>query len=118
MECITTLKSFEATDLGQGHKSGGTAEHARARLQVLDRIRLRGKPLLPEQENDWEWFKRHWDKIRPSRMHERQKCAWGSEFKNIANDLIKRIAAGETDALSKWMASQARQYLCLPALRC
>ena len=85
---------------------------------MLDRIRLRGKPLPPEQENDWEWFKRQWDKIRISRMHEHQKCAWGSEFKNIANELLKRIAAGESDALSKWMASEARLYLCLPALRC
>ena len=40
VECVNALKSFETSDLGQTHKSGGTAGHARARFQVLDRIRL------------------------------------------------------------------------------
>jgi hypothetical protein len=117
-ECLTALKSFEATDLGQGHKTGGTHEHIRARMQVLDRIRLRGKPLRPDQENDWDWFKRHWDKNRVSSLPDDQKPAWGSEFKNIANALLRRIADGECDALSKWMASEARLHLHRPALQC
>jgi hypothetical protein len=117
-ECLTALKSFEATDLGQGHKTGGTHEHIRARMQVLDRIRLRGKPLRPDQENDWDWFKRHWDKNRVSSLPDDQKPAWGSEFKNIANALLRRIADGECDALSKWMANESSLRLHRPALRC
>jgi hypothetical protein len=117
-ECLIALKSFEASDLGQGHKNGGTHEHFRARMQVLDRIRLRGKPLRPEQDNDWDWFKRFWDKNRVGILPDDQKAAWGSEFKNIANALLRRIADGECDALSKWMASESSLHLNRPALRC
>ena len=116
-ECREALKSFDDCDLGQGHPTGGTAAHAKNRLSVLDRIRLRGKPLPPEQANDWEWFCRHWDKKRLGKIHPAFKASWGTQFKNIAKGLIDRIASGEGDAFSKWMASESRVHLSMPALR-
>ena len=116
-ESMAAVKSFDAADLGQGHDRGGTAEHARNRMNVLERIRLRGAPLPPEQQNDWEWFKRNWDAARLRMMEEKRRSNWGSQFKNMAQEILQKIADGETDALSKFFAHQARQYLCAPSLR-
>ena len=43
---------------------------------------------------------------------------WGHTFKNIAISLLTRIKNGEHDTLSRWMAQECRDYLCMPALRC
>ena len=37
VECMNALRSFEVTDLGNGHVAGGTAEHVRNRMNVLNR---------------------------------------------------------------------------------
>jgi len=116
-ESMAAVKSFDAGDLGQGHEKGGTAEHTRNRMNVLERIRLRGAPLPPEQQNDWEWFKRNWDAARLRFMEPSRRASWGSQFKNIAQEILQKIADGETDALSKFFAHQARQYLAMPSLR-
>ena len=116
-ECLNAMKSFETQDLGQGHPQGGTAEHHRNRMQVLDRIRLRGSPLPAEQANDWRWFIKNWDQARIRSLHERVRGSWGATFKDIATDLLNRIRSGEHDALSKWMAAEGRRHLGVPALR-
>ena len=41
VECLNSAKSFETSDFGQGHPKGGTAEHKKNRMQVLERLRLR-----------------------------------------------------------------------------
>jgi hypothetical protein len=117
VECLDATKAFETRDLGQGHPRGGAAEHFQNRMQVLERIRLRGAPLPPHQANDWEWFKKNWDHARIAELHPAVRDSWGSTFKNIALDLLARIRNGEHDALSKWMASEGRQHLGVPALR-
>ena len=58
------VKSFDLDDLGLQHPKGGTASHRSNRMDVLDRIMRRGRPLPPELQNDWEFFKKHWDKNR------------------------------------------------------
>ncbi len=117
VECLGALRSFETSDLGQGHRGGGSAEHIRNRMNVLDRIRIRSPPLPPEQANDWHWFQRHWDKARIEQLHPDRRDAWGAMFKNIALDLLERIRGGEHDALSKWMARESREIMQVPALR-
>ena len=55
----SNLRCFEIADLGQGHPAGGSAEHIRDRMNVLERIKQRSAPLPPEQANDWEWFRKN-----------------------------------------------------------
>jgi hypothetical protein len=117
MECMTSLKNFETADFGQGHPKGGTAEHKKNRMQVLERLRLRFPPLPPDQANDWEWFKPRWDKTRLAKLHPAVMGAWGAQFRNEVLALLQRLRDGDVQALSRWMADQSRDHLCLPALR-
>ncbi len=48
VECLNSVKIFEISDFRQGHPTGGTAEHTRNRMQVLERLRLRFPPLPQE----------------------------------------------------------------------
>ena len=118
VESLTALKCFEIADLGQGHAAGGTAEHIRNRMNVLDRIKQRSAPLPPEQANDWDWFRKKWDKSRVELLPKERRLVWGHTFKNIAISLLTKIQNGEHDTLSRWMAQECRDYLCMPALRC
>ena len=111
------MKSFEVTDLGNGHAAGGNAEHVRNRMSALDRVRLRFPPLSPEQENDWEWFKRSWDKARINRMDPRHWAGWGHVFKELVLRLLRELRDGDSKALSKWMGREIMNYLFEPALR-
>ncbi len=87
-------------------------------MNVLERIKQRAVPLPPEQANDWEWFKKHWDKCCVERLPRERRPVWGHTFKNIAVHLLTRLKDGEHDALSRWMAQECRERLSLPALRC
>ncbi len=116
-ERVNAVKSFETSDLGQGHPRGGTAEHTRNRSKVSERLRLRFPPLPSEQGNDWECFKPGWDKARHGRFHVDGTGAWGSQFRNEVLVLSERLQAGDVKALSRWMADQCREYLGAPALR-
>ena len=117
VECMNALRSFEVTDLGNGHVAGGTAEHVRNRMNVLDRLRLRFPLLDPEQQNDWEWFKQRWDHARINRMDPKVRDSWGHNFKEMALRLLRQLRDGDTNALSRWMDNECRQYLAGPSLR-
>ena len=117
VECLNSVKSFETSDFGQGHPKGGTAEHKKNRMQVLERLRLRFPPLPPEQANDWEWFKPRWDKARQDKFHVSVKGAWAAQFRNEIVRLLEGLRDGDVQALSRWMADQSRDFLCMPALR-
>ncbi|MCP4239311.1 MAG: hypothetical protein GY772_02005 [bacterium] len=112
--CQRALKSFETSDLGQGHIRGGGASHVATRMEVLDRVMRKGEPLPPEQMNDWEWFKRKWDATRIACL--REKTAWGSIFRDIVRSLLQEIAKGRNDAVAAWMRRERREYLASPAL--
>ncbi len=86
-------------------------------MQVLERLRRRFPPFPAEQQNDWEWFKPRWDKARLSRLHALNRIAWGALFKDEVLGILRRLREGDTAALSRWMAVQSREYLCMPALR-
>ena len=118
VESLSALRSFEIADLGQGHPAGGSAEHIRNRMNVLERIKQRAAPLPPEQANDWDWFKKHWDKSWVEGLPKERRLIWGHTFKGIAVQLLTRLRNGEHDALSRWMAQECRERLSMPALRC
>ena len=87
-------------------------------MNVLERIKQRSAPLPPEQANDWDWFRKKWDKSRVEQLPKERRLVWGHTFKNIALHLLTRLKDGEHDTLSRWMAQECRDYLCMPALRC
>jgi hypothetical protein len=115
VECQAALKSWETKDLGQGHPGGGTKEHCRNRLNVLDRVRLRCKPLPPDLQNDWQWFIKQWDAAMVRNLPAHQKAAWRSEFLKTVNALLDSIRV-DGDALAKWMRSERSRWLGAPAL--
>ena len=115
VECQNALKSWESKDLGQGHPNGGAREHCRNRLNVLDRVHARSKPLPPDLQNDWLWFVKQWDAAMLRNLPSHQKVAWGSEFLKTVNTLLDRIRA-DGDALAKWMRSERSRWLGAPAL--
>jgi hypothetical protein len=117
VECLDAVKKFETSDLGQGHVTGGTKENFKHRMQVLERLRRRFPPLPAEQQNDWEWFTPRWDRARLARLHHLNKNAWGSQFKNEVLVILQSLRDGDELALSRWMAVQSREFLCIPALR-
>ncbi len=117
VECFNTVKSFDAADFGQGHPRGGTRDHKRTRMQVLERLRSRSAPLPAELANDWEWFKVNWDDARLRRLHHTRRDAWGSIFRDIILELLDKTKKGEPNVLAKWMAKECREHLAMPVLR-
>ena len=114
---MNALRSFEVTDLGNGHVAGGTAEHVRNRMNVLDRLRLRFPPLTAEQQNVWDWSKKRWDHARVNRMDPKVRDSWGHVFKEMVLWLLTQLRDGDTQALSRWMDNECRHYLAGPSLR-
>ena len=117
VECMNAVRSFDVTDLGNGHVAGGTAEHVRNRMNVLDRLRMRFPPLTAEQQNDWSWFKKRWDHARINRMDAKVRDSWGHNFKEMALRLLRQLRDGDTNALSRWMDNECHEYLAGPSLR-
>ena len=117
-ESLTVLRSFETADLGHGHPRGGTADHIRNRMNVLDRVRARAAPLPIEQHNDWQWFKKRWDKTRLELLPPAHRPVWAVTFKDIAVRLLNEISNGDYNALSRWMAEESRLHFGAAALRC
>ena len=116
VECQQAVKSWDTSDLGQGHTAGGTKLHAQNRRAILERLRGRGKPLPPDLANDWVWFLRQWDQARLSRMQPWRRGAWGSVFRDMVQDLMKEIQT-VPDVFAKWMRSQHKSVMMVPALR-
>ena len=116
VECQTVIKSFDLDDLGQGQPNGGSKQHAKNRLDVLERLKSKAKPLPPDLANDWNWFMKHWDRARVSHLPPHQKPAWAKQFRDLVLDLLERIR-DDGDALIPWMKSERRKYLAAPALQ-
>ena len=116
VECEKALKSWDIEDLGQGHENGGTRQHVKNRMAILERLRGRGKPLPPDLANDWHWFLKHWDAARVKHLREFHRPGWGAMFRDIVKDLLERLKRDD-DALCTWMRSERARYLRAPALR-
>ena len=54
VECEQALKSWETSDLGQGHPEGGSRTHVKNRLALLERLWAPSKHQPPEVANDWQ----------------------------------------------------------------
>ena len=116
VECQQAVKSWDTSDLGQGHAAGGTKLHAQNRRNILERLRGRSRPLPPDLANDWHWFLRQWDQARLSRMQPWKRGAWGSVFRDSVQGLMKEMLV-DPDAFAIWMRSEHKSVLRAPALR-
>ena len=50
-------------------------------------------------------------------MSKERRLVWGHTFKNIALHLLTKLKDGERDTLSRWMAQECRDHLCMSAQR-
>ena len=116
VECEKALKNWDTEDLGQGHPNGGTRQHVKNRMAILERLRARSKPLPPHMANDWHWFVKHWDAARLSHMHPWQRTSWGSMFRDIVKHQLEKLK-GDENILAKRMHRERALHLCEPALR-
>ena len=115
VESLTALKCFEIADLGQGHAAGGTAEHIRNRMNVLDRIKQRSAPLPPEQANDWDWFRKKWDKSRVELLP-KERDAWFGDTPSKTSPSAcspRSRTASTTPSAAGWLRSAETTCACL-----
>jgi hypothetical protein len=117
LESVRALRRFDIADLGQGHPQGGTRQHVEHRLEILERVKAKSEPLPAELENDWGWFKKHWDTVRLNHYTLPGKSAWGALFRDLMLGLLDKIAKGERHVLANFMYEQIRLYLPMPAIR-
>ena len=107
------VKSYTVEMLGNGKKKGGTAQHHKARLEVLQRVRLIADLSL-DQANDWDYFKVTWDK----EMAEAKGEEWGALFAEIVQHVLDELSTGNRNALSDFMHQETHRVLgAIPALR-
>jgi hypothetical protein len=103
LESVRALRRFDIADLGQGHPQGGTRQHVEHRLEILERVKAKSEPLPAELENDWGWFKKHWDTVRLNHYTLPGKSAWGALFRDLMLGLLDKIAKGERHVLANFM---------------
>ena len=79
------IKVYSLEELGKHHKKGGTKEHRKARMEVLERIRTCAE-LSARQTGAWDFFKTSWDR-EMANMHRGHWAELFAQFtQNIIND--------------------------------
>ena len=91
---------------GGGKKKGGSAQHQKARLEVLERVRLIAE-LLPKQRNDWEYFRMNWDK----QMADNHGEDWAEMFAEMIQHVLDELSAGHSNAFSAFMHKETQRVL-------
>ena len=91
--------------LGQGKESGGTKQHATARMDLMDRVESKFPLLWPKHQVNYEEFKRRYDHIN-SRIVGHKGASFGSHFLNEMKRLVERFRSGHLKAFDEWMAQQ------------
>ncbi|MCP4202782.1 MAG: hypothetical protein GY769_12720 [bacterium] len=113
--CAHTLRTFSLEDIGAAHARGGNAAHCRCRQDVLDRVQRHGRALVPEEQNNWDWFRRAWDS-QQARTHGE---AWAEVFRETMLELLRKVASGEESAVVDFMLDETRRVLSTaPVVRC
>ena len=88
-------------------RGGGTAAHAKNRMEVLERVRRQCGALSPQQTNDWKWFKEAWDQNRADELGP----AWGMVFAETMQGVLKDAAEGTLNAMSLFMHRETSTHL-------
>ena len=112
-ESFEAIKSFSPEMLGDGKKGGGTAQHRKARMEVLDRLGTHGT-VSAQQRNDWQWFKEEWDKEMSAQKGE----TWGATFAEAVQSVMLDLRSGKSSAVSEFMYTETKRVLShVPVLR-
>ena len=112
--CKHNLKTFSSDQLGQGSETGGGAAGRKKRAEVLDRVARLGSGLSASQQNDWEWFKYHWDQ----HMLQEHACNWGGTFASLMQNVIDEHASVCGNAFSLFMKAETdRVFAEMPVLQ-
>ena len=105
------MKRYSLSQLGAGHKNGGTAAHKKVRKDVLSRLRGCGG-LSAEQEANFEWFIDEWDRVNADTYADRWATIFAEEMQNLTNKLVE----GDTVAVSEFMHAESLR--CLSDVPC
>ncbi len=63
--------------------------------------------ITPEQTGEWEYFKQTWDDTM-ARIHGE---SWAELFAQIIQEVLEKLQAGKTNALSMFMHDETRRVL-------
>ena len=88
-------KGFDAADLGQGAKGGGTAWHRKNRLDLFSRVCLRFPRLSGAMTNELERAFKIWD----ASMARQHSAAWGHMMRDEMRRLIDAADKGNSEEL-------------------
>ena len=106
------VKVYSLEELGHGNKKGGTKQHQKARMDVLDRLR-RAAELSAQQTGAWDFFKTSWDR-EMSNIH---LGDWAELFAEMVQNVLNDLYDGRSNALSVFMDNETRRILPeIPAL--
>ena len=109
---MTASRAYSLASLGDGHKKGGTKDHAKNRSKVLDQVREVGE-LSAEQTFHWVFFKTAWDESMMA-FHKEQ---WAGVFAQVVQNILTDLLEGKTDALSVFVENEKARVLSnVPAL--
>ena len=109
---MTASRAYSLASLGDGHKKGGTKDHAKNRSKVLDQVREVGE-LSAEQTFHWGCFKTAWDESMMA-FHKEQ---WAGVFAQVVQNILTDLLEGQTDALSVFVENEKARVLSnVPAL--
>ena len=81
------------------------------RHEVLGKMSLLGSGLSAEQTRDFEFLKSNWDDVNEAALG----AAWPEKFAELTQKVQDAIAAGESNAFSKFMHSETLR--CLSEIR-
>ena len=106
------VKAYSLETLGKGKKNGGSQQHQKARLEVLQRVR-KAAELSPEQTTQWEFFRTSWDR----EMAEAHGEDWAELFAQLVQQVLNDMTEGRSNALSVFMHNETSRVLAdTPAL--
>jgi hypothetical protein len=109
---MTASRAYSLASLGDGHKKGGTKDHAKNRSKVLDQVREVGE-LSAEQTFHWSLFKMALDES----MMAFHTGHWAKVFAQVVQKILADLLEGQTDALSVFMENEKARVLSnVPAL--
>ncbi|MCP4245227.1 MAG: hypothetical protein GY772_32220, partial [bacterium] len=101
-------KGFDAVDLGQGRRHGGSNEHFKQRFDLFGRVAARFADLDAATMTNLNRDFRLIDEQRRRRENDH----YGSTFRNEMRQLLEDCAAGQEDAFLKWLRTWRRR--CVP----
>ena len=96
-------RGYALSQLGQGKNNGGTKDHQKNRLDVLDRVRSVAE-LSPSQADQWVPFRIAWDE-QMAALHQEN---WGSFFSEMVMALLNDLTEKkQMPYLFSWRAKRS-----------